>query len=562
MPKLEELAKGPRSDLAKALGVKSYPVPPEHEAEWLKCKGDIVYWIETYVKTYDPRKPDGERWVSFILWPIQVAYMAWLNNQYKRQNHCVVCKCRTMGASWLTLCFFLHIWFFENDAKLTLGSYKEEKVDSPGNMDSLFEKARSVLKGLPHWMLPPGFDKRLHDLKLKLINPYNGSVMTGEAGDNCGTGGRSTAYLPDEFAKIDRSVQVQAAIQDNSNFIVYVSTPEGTANEFGRMVQDEAHPTFYFSVYDDPTRNHWHLVEGSWIVDKTPDGAIWSLTEGSRIVRSGNGLDGAPVGAVYPYLEEQRVLRDPVNFAQEVLGDVYASQKEQMFRPEWVRAAMSFKCKGTGQVTAGLDIGGGARLSTILTPRRGPKVLGQYLTGGESSAKKVEDLMSEVELARTDDGLRITQVTYDASGNTGADFAKALAGKVFEFTLIPFLGQSAPSKTKRWPDGRTSAERFATLRTEIGFLLQERFKKTYEKVNGIYNHPEEECISIPNDEELFRQLMGYSDDPTDTGKSRMMSKLKMRAAGIKFCDKADSLLYAFANEPITTVRYNRNKHNG
>lgn len=529
----------PRSGLAVGLKVAQYPCEARYHEEWDRCKSDVVYWVEKYVRTYDPRREEGDRWVAFMLWDCQKEYLAWLRDRYADKEHCVVKKCRTMGASWLTLCDFMHSWLFERHAKLTLGSRKEDLVDDPANPDSLFEKLRKTLEGLPDWMKPPGFVKREHDQKLKLVNPWNGSVMTGEGGDNMGTGGRSTKYLIDEFAKVERSRQVQAAVQDNSNFIVYVSTPEGTANEFARMVMEGHHPVFNFSVFQDPTRNGWELWE---------DG---------ELAESGNGAD-APKGAVYPWIEKEKLKRDPVNFAQEVMGDLYASMQDAVFPSAWVMAAVNYPVKSSGDVVAGLDLGGGSRLSTVLTPRQGPKALGQMCTGGDSPTKKLADLLEECAQARTPEGHRIVQVAYDASGESGSDFAKVLQGKKFPFALVPVMGQAAPTK-RVWPDGRRSDEKFANLRTEACWVLRERFRKTFEARNGMAEHPDCDLVSIPNDPELHDQLSRLQFDVSETGKIRVVSKVKLRAMGVKAVDKADSLIYAFFHEKMEFTVYDRFK---
>lgn len=58
-----------------------------------------------------------------------------------------------MGLSWLIVGTFVYGYLFHNHKYLMI-SQKEEDVDKPGNMKSLFEKARFMLRMLPKWMLP------------------------------------------------------------------------------------------------------------------------------------------------------------------------------------------------------------------------------------------------------------------------------------------------------------------------------------------------------------------------------------------------------------------------
>jgi hypothetical protein len=72
------------------------------------------------------------------------------------------------------------------------GSSKEDKVDRSGDPDSLFWKARFFLKNLPP-EFRGSWDESEHSAHLRLQFPDTGSPVIGEAGDQIGRGGRSTA---------------------------------------------------------------------------------------------------------------------------------------------------------------------------------------------------------------------------------------------------------------------------------------------------------------------------------------------------------------------------------
>lgn len=507
------------------------PVQARHADEWNRCRSDVVYWIEKYCLTFDPRREDGDRWVPFVLWPRQKEYMEWLALMYKGKRHCVVLKCRDVGASWLTLCFFTHIWLFEESAKLSLGSRKEEYVDSSEQIDALFPKIRSVLYHLPEWMRPPGFSRREHDLRMKLSNPANGSMITGEAGKNMGTGGRSTAYLCDEFARVECQSEVQASIQDNSDFIVYVSTPRGMNNEFARMVLGGEHPVFKFSFKDDPRRNFYQVL--------SPDGKVTS---------EGNGHCDSP-GAVWPWYESQKLTRNRVNLASQVDASLTGSVEFPVFQQEWIQACTSAKFKAQGEVLSGLDLGDSDEsANTVLTVRQGPVGYPQYKVPGKAVSQKMRWLMAQCSTTRVD-GKKISQVVYDAAGPSGSAFSNEIEDKEFPFVLFPFIGQGPPS-VRLWPDYTSSQEKFANRRAEAYFIVSERMRRTFERQSGVKHHPQSECMSFPHDDKLVAQLMSIEFETTETGKLKVMSKAKMREKGIHSPNEADSLVYAFAFDKI------------
>src|SRR5258707_2988537 len=47
--------------------------------EQKKCAANIVYWVTTYVKTYDPRLPDP--YIPFLPYPKQVEMLYWLQER-------------------------------------------------------------------------------------------------------------------------------------------------------------------------------------------------------------------------------------------------------------------------------------------------------------------------------------------------------------------------------------------------------------------------------------------------------------------------------------------------
>ena len=239
---------------------------------WLACKRDMLFWINTFVWTFDPRKPNPK--LPFITYGYQdEAFLAMeealpSEDGLIKGNDVIIEKSRDMGASWICLTLFTWRWHFRNLQSFLMVSRKEGLVDGSG--DSLFSHIDFIQKGLPSWMLP-----QMRRNKLKLINLDNGSKIEGESTtDNIGRGGRRTAMLVDEFAAFEGGgYDVLSATADNTNCRVFNSTPNGTANAFYAQLQKgtprlrfhwSRHPEKAEGIYEGPdgrSRSPWYDKE-------------------------------------------------------------------------------------------------------------------------------------------------------------------------------------------------------------------------------------------------------------------------------------------------------------
>jgi hypothetical protein len=96
------------------------------------------------------------------------------------------------------------------------------------------EKIRIIIRHLPRFMLPDTFNELVHMPFMKIVNPKNGSTITGEAGDNIGRGGRKLIYFKDESAHYERPEKIEAALSDNTNCQIDFSSVNGLGNVFHR----------------------------------------------------------------------------------------------------------------------------------------------------------------------------------------------------------------------------------------------------------------------------------------------------------------------------------------
>ena len=221
-----------------------------------RCEQDILYWINDWCWTYDPRLVEPRK-IPFILFPIQEECLLWLQERVANNECGIVEKSRDMGITWLTALLLLHSWIFQPGFKGAIGSEKEVKVDRRGDMDSIFEKIRFAIKNLPTWLLPEGYNPREHDHFLRLLQPKYDGALTGEAGDNIGRGGRNSIYVLDEFAFIEHQQSVEAAVSENANVRLYISTAHGISNMFNQKILAGTTPVFRMHWMKDLRKNYW-----------------------------------------------------------------------------------------------------------------------------------------------------------------------------------------------------------------------------------------------------------------------------------------------------------------
>jgi hypothetical protein len=192
---------------------------------WTASSRDILFWINTFVWTYDPRRDPSV--VPFITYGFQDETITRMCEAMGNKDMLIE-KSRDMGASWVTLTVFAHQWMFKPMLSFLMGSRKEEYVDKTGDLKGLFQKIDFIIEYLPMWMIP-AFERN----KLHLKNKHNGSTIDGEStNSDFARGDRRTAIFLDEFATVDNGYEVESATRDVTRCRIYNSTPKGTGNAF------------------------------------------------------------------------------------------------------------------------------------------------------------------------------------------------------------------------------------------------------------------------------------------------------------------------------------------
>jgi hypothetical protein len=181
------------------------------------CGQDILFWINTFVFTYNPRSV--HRVWPFCTFDFQDRAVLKILQCVEEQRDLVVLKSREMGASWL--CMIVQDWLtiFKPRNKFLSVTRNAALVDDPADPDSLFWKLDFIHKYLPSWMLEADKLKRkkMSYVYEKSQSTINGQATTGAAG----VGGRATAMFIDEFSRIEEAAELYQSTADTTGCRIF-----------------------------------------------------------------------------------------------------------------------------------------------------------------------------------------------------------------------------------------------------------------------------------------------------------------------------------------------------
>lgn len=296
---------------------------------------NLEAFINHWCVTYDPRRAARKLPTKFpfLMFPRQVDFIKFVTTCYQNEESGLVEKSRDMGATWLCVCISIWFFLFHPGTAIGWGSRKQELVDSIGDPSSIFEKIRIQLKAVPQVFLPDGFSHDKHSHFMRLINPENGSTVIGETGDQIGRGGRTLIYFKDESAHYAHAEAIEAALSENTNCQIDMSSVSNTANVFyrkrevgvewnpGDSIAEGRTNVFIFDWSDHPEKTK------KWYIKRRNQAEM-------------NGLLHV--------------------FAREVDRDYAASAEGVIIPSEWIKAAIGadevLNLKGDGRRTAALDV--------------------------------------------------------------------------------------------------------------------------------------------------------------------------------------------------------------
>lgn len=494
---------------------------PEERAEEIeKCRKDKLHLISRWFWCQEPRISTRFKLDSTIpLVPVgkQVALIDWLQDHVNRGESGSIAKSREQGASWIT-CAYATCDFLTAKGDFTgFGSRKLDYADQKGNMDSLLEKIRFVIRNLPAWMIDAFLGDKYSDNWCLLQNGRTGSTITAEGGDKIGRGGRRSKYFVDEYAFIEHLDQVEAALFSVSPSIFRLSTPNGFGNKFFEWVTTAGHDVFYMHWRDNP------FCDDQWKADQC-----------------------------------KRLKHDPVLIAQEIEIDFGSSVSNLVCPVEWVREAVEFDWRKYGYLeedyskslqprTAGLDVAGAGSAQNALTTRDGFALRNVYTASGSedtpATANWAHGIVTE---------LRIPLLAFDCIG-----VGSGIGGTLYRIESRPYQyvevnGSSTP--VDGYVGDRIRAKDFfLNLRAQLWWNFRTRLLKTHNVMQGVDRYPLDELISLPQNDELLKQLSMPTFSFTSSGKMKIESKDDMQKRGIKSPDIADSAVYAFGTDVFVRI---------
>lgn len=275
------------------------------------CRTSPLFWINAFVWTFR-QKMTGEdgrempcvghnaHW-PFITWLVQDEAINLLVECVRMGQDAGIDKSRDMGASWITLTVIHHFWQFVEGTTFMEVSRKEELVDRKGDMDSLFEKHRYILRMQPAWLRP----KLMRDNHLNLGNEDLGNAIMGETTNgDVGRGGRKTAIMLDEFAAVPNGEAIDLATADTTACRIFNSTPKAGT---------------YFSKIVKANPPRVRVIQLPW----------WRHPEKGRNARQVYGEDGRPRWTS-PYYENECARRSKKDVAENLDMD-HAGAGETFF---------------------------------------------------------------------------------------------------------------------------------------------------------------------------------------------------------------------------------------
>lgn len=256
---------------------------PEAQAlELRRCSEDFAYFCAMYVWIDEPRPRKGEDTVKpFIPSAAQVELLQWLQRKTESPDPFdgYISKSRGWGATRTACGFAVGGWLYRDGWRGLLVSRKEDAVDRPKDLNSMFGYIDFIIKYLPKWMLPDGFDAKYHRMKLMLKNPANDSQITGESTTTkAGRGGRATYAFIDEAAFVPDFVMTFGTLSGTTDHRFALSTESFECGfdwyQTWKKYEHDGDKVKQLNWYDNPWFDEYWLADEEARWEHDPEGFI------------------------------------------------------------------------------------------------------------------------------------------------------------------------------------------------------------------------------------------------------------------------------------------------
>lgn len=464
-----------------------------------------IAFIEDWVDTYDPRnagRADKLATMPMILFPRQRELIEFLFAMIEAEANGLIEKSRDMGATWVAAAVSVWFMLFRKGASIGWGSRKAILVDSIGEMDSIFEKMRFILRSLPSFLLPKGFDIDNDMSYMKIVNPMFQSSISGESGDDIGRGGRKLFYLKDESAHYVHPEAIEASLSENTRVQIDISSVNGPGNVFhrareggtlwepGSEVRRDCVNVFIMDWRDHPGKSQaWYKEREAFFKSK---------------------------GLIHV-------------FRQEVDRNYFASLSGTIIEYEWILSAIDADKKlgivmDDGGYQAGLDVADGEEGiadSNAFVKRKGVKLFfasewGERDTGA-TARRAIQCIGKHAPITVQYDCIGVGSGVKSEINRLELDAEKNLMPKGVRF--IPWDAGQGPL----WPDKRVieddrdtplNVDFYKNLKAQGWWQLRMRFENTHRAITEGIEFPVDQMICIDGKTPLLDQIKKELAQPT------------------------------------------------
>lgn len=487
-----------------------------------------VEWIVHWCDTYDPRNAGTATpaRMPLIMFEKQAELVHFIQACLADQESGLVEKCRDMGATWVCAALSVWIWRFVEGASVGWGSRKEQLVDKIGDPDSIFEKMRMIIGGLPRFFWPVGFVPGQHMTYMKILNPATGATITGEAGDNIGRGGRKLIYFKDESAHYERPEKIEAALADTTRVQIDISSVNGLGNVFHRRRESGQEWRPGVTLEPGVTR----VLVMDWR-DHPAKTQAWY--DARRRKAEADGLLHV--------------------FAQEVDRNYSASVDGVIIPSEWVKAAIDAHVKldlgDTGPWVSALDVADGGNDRNAQASRKGIVLRRAEEWGDRDTAKTARRALANcADMGRVE--LQYDCIGVGAGVKAEANNLEDAGGLLRGVKFVPWNAGAGVLLPKARViegdrDSPLNEDFYANLKAQAWWELRMRFYRTWRAVTEGAEYDPDTLISLDSTLPLLRQIEKELSQPTASKGARMKLVVDKQPEGTRSPNVADAIVMAY-----------------